>query len=141
MSSTNYTHGMEFNFVAGDNCIEMPAPARGDIRRLIAVVDSGGGSITSLTIYDRKDACDGNEQSFNPDDGTKLLNPKVHQVTPTLTPTAGVIEEYERNWAYQNRDEQKIHGRMETRLWGKLVASGTGTLHLAYTVAVQEPIT
>ena len=141
MSDINYSYSFEYDFVAGDNCIEMPAPARGDLRRVIAIVDSGGGSITSLTLYDRRDACDGVEQSFNPNDNTQLLNPRVHQITPVLTPTGGVIEEFERNWAYQNRDEQKIHGRMETRLWGKLVASGSGKLHLAYTVSVREPLT
>jgi hypothetical protein len=126
---------------SGDNCIELPAPPRGAVHKLIITPDSGGSAvITSAVLYDRQDACDGVERSFNPDDfNDSGLEPLVHQISPELTPTGSDITQFEKYWCYLNQDEQHISGRTNSRLWLKLTMGTGGIVHLSYTIESGSP--
>jgi len=141
MSGVPYSRALQFDADDGGSCFTLSAPIRGSISRLIIVKTGGAGTLTSAVIYDREDACDNDisEQSFNLTDGNELLDRRVHQVTPLLTPTGGEIMEFEKSWSYLNQDEQVVPGRQNSKLYLKVTASGSVTLAVGYTIAVDEP--
>ena len=139
--STIYTREFASNTDAGDNCIELPAPIRGSVTRLVITPESGSSAvITSATLYDRQDACDGIARSSNPDDqNPHNLEPLVHQIGAALTPSGSDITGFGLNLIYHNQDEQYIHGRANSRLWMSLVMATGGIVHIGYTIEAKTP--
>jgi len=142
MSDIVYTNNLRAQMASGANCLELPAPPRGEVNRLVITVSSGAGTISGAIIFDRQDACDGTERSTNPDDNNiSGMDPLVHQITPSLTPSGGNILEFEKSWAYQNQDEQRITGRFESKLWLQITTSGVCVVDIGYSVSVRGPMT
>lgn len=139
MSDTLYSRNIKQVVGTGDVCIELPAPTRGCVKRLV-VVPQGSAAITAAVLYDRQDACDGVERSINPDDeNISGLDPLVHQINSTITLSGGNVLEFGRDWCYLNQDEQHIHGRANSRIWLKLSVSTGGEMHIGYTIESRSP--
>lgn len=140
-----YTKTIETTVASGqENCIELPAPYRGIITRLV-VKDKSGTDGFSFNVYDREDACSSvvessywNDNELEVDFENALLDPELHQIQATQTVTAGssTSEQFNIILPYENKDESGLHGRKTTALWMSVTPAGAGnkTFQIAYTV-------
>ena len=140
MADTIYTRQESHELSTGINCIPLLAPQRGSFQRLSIVHVSGLGTIQNATLYDRQDACDGTERSFNPDDQNEpFLDPKVHQISPELSPSGNDILSFGNNWIYQNQDEQHISGRENTRVYLQIETNNECVVHIGWAIESRGP--
>lgn len=122
-------------------CIELQAPTRGYLNRLIVTQVSGPTDGFSYDVYDREDACESvSTDSVTPEDTVELLDPIVHKITPTKTVSASgsTGEDFEKSWYYENQDErQSPSRRLKGAIWLSLRPEGSEdkTFHIAYTIA------
>lgn len=124
------------------NCIELPAPPRGQLERIIVKQTSGALDGYSFDVLDRNDACDSvSEQSSNPDDNVELLDKELHKVIPTQTVAA--TESTSENFfdsgkSYENQDERNVNTmRLNDALYMDLqptTAGTTKTFQISYTI-------
>jgi hypothetical protein len=146
--SRQYTNGFEFEVTGSQaTCVELPAPPRGTLERMI-IKQVGGTDGFDCLVLDRKDACASVAEvsnSFEPDtpEGeNKLLDPDLHRIIDSISIAGGtgIYEGFNLNAGYQNRDEQDIRRTPNSRIYLDLTPGGSGskTYQVAYTV---EPMT
>lgn len=141
-----YTKTLQVQAVSAQaNCIELPAPIRGIITRLIVKDKDSGVEGFTFDLYDREDACSNvTESSYYNDDErqtdfeNELLDPELHklQATQTIAAATAVSEQFDIVLPYENKDEGGLHERRQSKIYMELTPSGSGTktFQIAYTV-------
>lgn len=144
--SRQYTNSCEFDVEAGSAvCVELPAPPRGLLNRLVIKQTTGVLSGLTCEVLDRKDACtsvDEVSNSFDPDadfQRNPLLDVELHRIVADITVAGGsaLYEGFNLDAGYENRDEYDIRRTPNTRIYLDLTVAGTGTkrIQVAYTIA------
>ena len=111
-----------------DNCVELPTPPRGILRRLVVKQTTGEMKGFELDIYSRGAACPGWSGTEDCVDEDPLLEPITYKITDTLTAGGSSAEEvYDAVYPYENQDPhcQKIRN---SRLYMRLEPGGDGSL-------------
>jgi hypothetical protein len=122
-----------------DVCLEIPAPPRGTLRRLIVKQTAGALDGFDFDLYDRHDACAGvSQESCNP--GDEEFDSDLHKIsaTETVLAAADTHEDFEVLLPYENKDSlcDGLHGAKRSLIYMRLnpVASGAKTFQVAITV-------
>ena len=135
--------------VAGqNNCIPIPAPLRGHIRRIV-VKQIDGADAGVYDIYDRRDACppEGTNTTTTtttlpPDYVPALQDPECHKIQVQQSISSGLKRQDGIEISYQNRDGHDPN-RTVNRSWlyMNLVPTGSGTMtyDISITIDVTDP--
>jgi hypothetical protein len=154
MSGVPYIQQVEVECVSDSpNCVELPAPYRGHLRRLIVVQVDGSADGFSYDLYDRFDACGQEIPIMSPPSTTtstttttnapwlepEFLESLLHKLQDTQTVAAASMskEQYSLDLSYINRDEQDpITKRPTPALYMDVRPAGSGvkTFRIAYTI-------
>ena len=125
---------------AADNCVELPAPPRGILRRMVVKQVSGITEGFEFDLYSKKSASPGcgSEDSECADDA--LMDPEVYQLIPTQTSGTDHEQMFDRNDAYENQDWD-CERRRNTMIYMRLRPTGTGvkTFHIGYSIEGADP--
>lgn len=147
-----YENGFEFTVTSGqDVCVELPAPPRGALLKLVIKQISGALDGFTANMYNRQDACAAVAEissSFEPTPGVpdfganKLLDPELHRIIPEVSVAASsdISAQYQLTAGYENRDEQDIRRTATSRLYLDINAGGSGDKQFQVAYAI-EPIT
>jgi hypothetical protein len=146
--SQQYTNGFDFDVTSGTAlCVELPAPPRGMLQRVIVKQLAGGLSGFTFNLLDRSDACAGAAEISDDFEGedpvtlNKLLDAELHQIVAevTVAPAAAISSRFDLRAGYQNRDEQDIRRTPNSRIYLDIAALGAGVkpFQIAYTC---EPV-
>ena len=117
-----------------DNCVKLPAPPRGILRRLVVKQMTGSIDGFEFDLYSKLAACPGgSEESECIDD--PLLDSETYQIIPTQNSGVGHEQMFDRNDAYENQD-WNCYTLRNTMIYLRLRPSGAGTktFHIGYTV-------
>lgn len=133
-----YTKTLEVSADSGEwLCVEMPAPARGVLERVIVKQIDGTLAGFTFDILDRRDACEGEPVSSMGLDDIETRDKALHRVAGQVVVAASssTSERYNLSAEYCNQDEQDVTRRPTTRLYLDLKPDGTGakTFQIAYT--------
>lgn len=140
-----YTRQLQFD--SSDEmkvCVELPAPPRGILTRLIVKQTAGTLGGFSFDVYDRRQACEFTSLSVNDPDAeegggvAQGLEPELHMIMDTVTVTAGneVSAQYDLVRPYVNQDDRDQTQRPTPMLYMTLdpVGGGAKTWQIAYTI-------
>ncbi len=139
LSGTPFSRTLEFEAVSGEeNCIPIPAPARGILKRLIVRQTLGAVEGYQFELFDRQTACPGNDSqgSYGPGDDEQDFDAAMHRITAPVTVSGELYQDFTMEDPYQNRDSM-VGRTIETfRIYLRLHPEGTGTkrFQLSYTI-------
>lgn len=145
-----YANGFDFEAESGvASCIELPAPARGEVKRLIIKQVSGTLDGFTADLLDRVDACSVNAEVSNSFEPTldfaenKLLDKELHRIVAQISVagSGAISQQFNLDAGYQNRDEQDIRRTPNTRIYLDLLPAGSGLkqFQVAYAIEPLDP--
>lgn len=140
-----YEHDLEQILTSNqDNCISMPAPTRGLIRKIIVKQINGTLEGFTFNLFNRQDACPSVAEISGGSGDEALLDSDLHRICPEVTVIADsdLSSVFDVSHAYQNRDEQDVRRQPRSRIYMSLnpVGSGEKLFHFAYAIEPFDPI-
>jgi len=138
-----YTRTLLFSTESGvEACVELPAPPRGVLERIVIKQTEGELGGFSYNLYDRAQACGESSLSVSqavPGDTesgvAKSAEPELHQIVATAAVVAGedVSARFGLAAPYVNQDDQDVRKTPFPKLYLRLDPSGGG--HKAWQVS------
>lgn len=131
-----YTNTLQVALTAGQaNCLEIPAPARGALVRLVIKQVDGVVAGFSFDVLDRIGACATEEEVSSSFDDNPTVDRELHKIMGTQTVAGRVSEQFGVTFPYVNQDEQDIRKTPKSRLYLDITPAGTGskTFDISYT--------
>ncbi len=119
-----------------DNAVELPAPIRGVLQRLVVAQRGGTAAFTARVFNSERPAGHADDQSDVDEENT--LPVEAFAVTPALTGASGKYEQYDGKWGYVV-NELAGPGRLQSSLWLKLTPAGSGEVTYAVSYTVLTP--
>lgn len=141
--STPYVRGIRAAGLtsAQPNCVPLPCPSRGTLRRLIVRQTSGTLAGFTFDLLDRSEVCaDGTTTTPEPSTAEPLLmHEELHklQATQTVAGSASTSAQYALEILYENRDARPERGLGPTNnLYLEITPAGTGDkdFEVVYTI-------
>lgn len=139
-----YENAVEAEAASGGyNCVELYAPGRGVMNKLVIKQISGASEGFTARLYNRKGACANEaEQSSSPEDDTIPVDSDLHLVLSEISVSAGSVTsaQYQLTAGYQNQDESGILKTPKTRLYLDIQPGGSGNklFQVAYAIEPAE---
>src|SRR5262245_1706356 len=134
-----YSRSIRVSVTGGQaNCVRLPAPPRGCVRRLSVAQAAGAPVGFTAILYSSDRACGAPDApEADPDE----ISPDAFQVGDTMTVAAPAMSgaQYGLWWAYENNDFAGI-GRRKTCLYLKLTPGGSGAMNFDVGYTVDPPI-
>lgn len=140
-----YSKAYSFDVVAGDDvALEIPAPPRGTLTRLIVKQVDGTYDGFEFDVLDRQDAANSlySQVSCNP--GDELLDPDMYKImaTQVVAPASQGVELFNLVIPYENKDSlcDGTHAAKRPRLWINLRPPGSGAKTFQVAISVTSEL-
>jgi hypothetical protein len=136
-----YENALQVEVTGGQsNCVELLAPPRGSVKKLIIQQVSGTVAGFTADLYNREGACGDEPEVSSSFDDVPSITPALHRVMPQVVAGAGGSAQFGLDYNYVNMDEQDIRRTPNSRLWLDLAPGGTGakTFQISYTIEPWE---
>lgn len=124
-----YEQGKEFTATSGqDNCVVLPAPPRGILRKLVVKQVNGVADGFTFNLFNRSDACPSVAEVSDPFDPDALLDPDLHKIQDEIAISAPTLisSQFGFQRGYANEDEQDVRRTRASRIYLSINPGGAG---------------
>ncbi len=133
-----YQYQDRYSVTAGaDNCVEVPAPIRGRLRRLVVQQVSGALDGFTVRLYTSESACGRSGNSYADVADASLLSESMFQIgyDYVVAASSDLLNQQALDVPYVD-NEMAGNGRLKSALFVKLTPAGSGTkvFDVGYTI-------